>query len=166
MITLKQAIVVEGKYDKIKLANFINATIITTNGFRIFKDKQKRDFIRLIAQKNGIIVMTDSDSAGSLIRSHLKQICPDGTIINVYVPQLSGKEKRKNKPSKEGLLGVEGLSEVVIIDALKRSGVTEANVKRDKLIKKSDLFALGLSGGKNSSTLREELADFLKLPLG
>ncbi len=168
MITLKQAVVVEGKYDKIKLANFIDATIITTNGFRIFKDKQKRDLIRLIAPKNGIIVMTDSDSAGGIIRSHLKQICPDGTITNVYVPHLAGKEKRKNKSSKEGLLGVEGLSEALIIDSLKRSGVSEImdKVNNKKPIKKTDLFALGLSGGKNSSGLRKELSQFLNLPIG
>ncbi len=166
LISLKQAIVVEGKYDKIKLCNFIDATIITTDGFRIFKDKEKRDLIKIFAQKNGIIVMTDSDSAGNIIRSHLKQICPEGTIINVYIPQLSGKEKRKNKPSKEGLLGVEGLSESVIIEALNRSGVTETNNKRQKLITKSDLFTLGLSGCANSSTLRKDLSDYLNIPIG
>ena len=90
MIKLSQAVIVEGKYDKITLENIIDATIIATNGFVIFKDREKRELIRLLAQKCGIVVITDSDSAGAVIRSHLKQICPEGTITNVYVPQLKG----------------------------------------------------------------------------
>ncbi len=168
LIKLSQAVIVEGKYDKITLENIIDATIITTNGFRIFKDKEKRDLIRLLAQKCGIVVITDSDSAGALIRSHLKQICPDGTITNVYVPQLCGKEKRKDKRSKEGFLGVEGMTQQVIIDALARSGITSENTlqKSDKKITKTDMFTLGLSGAKNSSFLRESLAAYLNLPKG
>lgn len=166
MIKLRQAVIVEGKYDKITLENIIDATIITTNGFAIFKDKEKRDFIRLLAERCGIIVITDSDSAGALIRSHLKQICPENTITNVYIPQLSGKEKRKDKPSKQGLLGVEGMSQQVILDALSRSGITGDNVikKSDKKITKTDFFTLGLSGNKNSSQLRDSLAEYLNLP--
>lgn len=168
LIKLNQAVIVEGKYDKIKLSNIIDATIITTNGFSVFKDSKKRDLIRLFANTTGIIVITDSDSAGNVIRSHLKQICPEGSITNVYVPQLLGKEKRKSKPSKEGFLGVEGLSEQVIIDALNRSGVNEFSDYKasNKKITKSDLFILGLSGGANSSNLRESLSDFLNLPKG
>ncbi len=168
MIKLNQAVIVEGKYDKIKLANFIDATIIPTNGFGIFNDKQKRELIKLLAENTGIIVMTDSDSAGNMIRSHLKQICPIGTITNVYVPQLLGKEKRKSKPSKEGLLGVEGLSEDIILKALYRSGIanSEKTLKKGKAVTKNDLYTLGLSGGENSSILREELAKHLHLPLG
>ena len=93
LIKLKQAVVVEGKYDKITLENIIDAFIIPTEGYRIFKDKQKRDLIRLVAKKNGIIVITDSDSSGGVIRSYLKQICPEGSITNVYVPQLRGKAR-------------------------------------------------------------------------
>ena len=168
MIKLSQAVIVEGKYDKITLENIIDATIITTNGFRIFKDKEKRDLIRLLAQKCGIVVITDSDSAGALIRSHLKQICPEGTITNVYVPQLCGKEKRKDKHSKEGFLGVEGMTQQVIIDALARSGITGEKTlqKIDKKITKTDMFTLGLSGAKNSSFLRESLAVYLNFPKG
>ncbi len=168
MIKLNQAVIVEGKYDKITLENIIDATIITTNGFRVFKDKQKRDLIKLLAQKNGLIVITDSDSAGALIRSHLKQICPEGTITNVYVPQLVGKEKRKPKHSKEGILGVEGMSKEIITSALKRSGITgdEVTKRNDKKITKISLFELGLSGGDNSSFLRDELAVRLNLPKG
>lgn len=166
LIKLKQAIIVEGKYDKITLENFIDTTIITTNGFRIFKDDDKRKLIRLLAEKNGIIVMTDSDSAGSVIRSHLKQICPKGSIINVYVPQLFGKEKRKEKHSKEGLLGVEGMTQDVILDALNRSGVIGDTVERksQKSITKAILYSIGVSGRKNSSFLRNELAEYLDLP--
>ncbi len=168
LIKLKQAVIVEGKYDKITLENIIDATIITTNGFRIFKDNEKRALIRMLAEKRGLIVITDSDSAGALIRSHLKQICPDGTITNVYVPQLSGKEKRKDKRSKEGFLGVEGLDKQTIIDALARSGITGESIEQrsDKKITKTDMFQIGLSGGKNSVYLRDDLAAHLNLPKG
>lgn len=168
MIKLKQAVVVEGKYDKITLENIIDATIIVTNGFSIFNDSEKRALIRHLAVKCGLIVITDSDSAGAFIRSHLKQICPEGNIINVYIPQLPGKEKRKDKRSKEGLLGVEGMSQEIIIDALARSGVTGDVIeqKSDKKITKTLLYQLGISGGKNSSFLRDELSQYLNLPKG
>lgn len=168
MIRLSQAVIVEGKYDKITLENIIDATIIATNGFGIFKDTEKRELIRLLAQKRGIIVITDSDSAGALIRSHLKQICPEGTITNVYVPQLVGKEKRKDKRSKEGYLGVEGLDKQTLIDALARSGITGeiCQQKNDRKITKTDMYDFGLSGGENSSYLRNSLAEYLKLPKG
>ena len=168
MIKLKQAVIVEGKYDKITLENIIDATIIATNGFSIFKDREKRALIRLLAEKNGIIVITDSDSAGALIRSHLKQICPEGSITNVYVPQLNGKEKRKSKYSKEGFLGVEGMTQEIILNALERSGITGNKVlnKSARNITKTLLFELGLSGGNNSSFLRDDLSEFLFLPKG
>lgn len=168
LIKLSQVVIVEGKYDKITLENVIDATILTTNGFRIFKDKEKRDLIRLLAEQKGIIVITDSDSAGALLRSHLKQICPENTITNVYIPQLYGKEKRKSEPSKDGFLGLEGMTQEVIIDALARSGITgkDISVKSNKAITKTLLFSQGLSGGINSSMLRNDLAKFLKLPTG
>ena len=166
MIRLREAVIVEGKYDKITLGNIIDATIIQTNGFRIFKDKDKCELIRRIAQKNGIIIITDSDSAGALIRAHLKNICAGARITNVYVPQLSGKEKRKAKPSKQGFLGVEGLSPDTIRQALSRSGITEDSECKtpQRLITKADLYVLGLSGSTDSSSLRERLAEFLQLP--
>ena len=166
MIRLSQAVIVEGKYDKITLKNIIDATIIATNGFAIFKDTEKRELIRLLAQKHGIVVITDSDSAGAVIRSHLKQICPEGSIINVYVPQLIGKEKRKNKASKEGFLGVEGMSQQILIDALARSGITGSDIvtKSVRKITKTDMHALGLSGGENSAQKRQNLALYLNLP--
>ena len=168
LIRLKQAVIVEGKYDKITLENIIDATIITTDGFSIFKNTEKRDLIRMLAQKCGLVVITDSDSAGMLIRSHLKQICSEGSITNVYIPQLKGKEKRKDKPSKEGLLGVEGMQSEIILAALHQSGITGEEVinKSDIKITKGTLFEFGLSGGKYSSFLREDLATFLNLPKG
>ena len=168
MIKLKQAVIVEGKYDKITLENIIDATIITTNGFRIFKDIEKRQLIRLLAKKCGIVIITDSDSAGAVIRSHLKQMCPDGSITNVYIPQLKGKEKRKDHQSKEGFLGVEGMNADVIINAFERSGVLceTMSKKCNKQITKTLLFELGLSGGENSSYLRNSLSEQLGLPTG
>ncbi len=166
MIRLSQAVIVEGKYDKITLENIIDATIIATNGFAIFKDTEKRELIRLLAQKHGIVVITDSDSAGAVIRSHLKQICHEGSIVNVYVPQLVGKEKRKNKSSKEGFLGVEGMSQQTLIDALARSGITGSDIvtKSVRKITKTDMYALGLSGRENSAQKRQNLAQYLNLP--
>lgn len=166
MIRLSQAVIVEGKYDKITLENIIDATIIATNGFTIFKDTEKRELIRLLAQKHGIVVITDSDSAGAVIRSHLKQICHEGSIVNVYVPQLVGKEKRKNKSSKEGFLGVEGMSQQTLIDALARSGITGSDIvtKSVRKITKTDMYALGLSGRENSAQKRQNLAQYLNLP--
>lgn len=166
MIKLKQAVVVEGKYDKITLENIIDATIIKTDGFAIFKDKEKCDFLRRLANEKGIIVMTDSDSAGALIRSYLKKICNDGKIINVYIPQLKGKEKRKASHSKEALLGVEGMSEEIILKSLQRSGVfCDESKEKMRLVNKLDLFELGLSGADNSAALRKSLCSTLKLPV-
>lgn len=168
LIKLKQAVIVEGKYDKITLENIIDTTIIATNGFSVFKNLEKRQLIKTLAEKNGIIVMTDSDSAGAIIRSHLKQICPSDSIINVYIPQILGKEKRKNRYSKEGLLGVEGMTQDVILNALKRSGIDGENIleRSSKKISKTLLFDLGLSGRENSSLLRDDLARHLDLPTG
>lgn len=157
------AVIVEGKYDKIKLSNIIDANIITTDGFGIFKDREKREYIKRLAKEKGIVVITDSDSAGAMIRSHIKGICADGDIINVYVPQLKGKEKRKSEPSREGFLGVEGISEQDIIDALKRSGISSAKCEKSP-ITKTDLFSLGLSGREESGFLRQELSAYLQIP--
>lgn len=168
MIKLNEAVIVEGKYDKITLENIIDTTIIATNGFSIFNDAEKRALIRLLAEKKGLIVITDSDSAGAVIRSHLKQICPEGSITNVYIPQLKGKEKRKDKHSKEGFLGVEGMTSDVILKVLERSGVIGKKTQKrtDKKITKPLLYTLGLSGGENSSFLRDDLAEYLDLPKG
>lgn len=164
MIKLEQAVIVEGKYDKIKLSSIIDAVIITTNGFNIFKDTEKLELIRLYAQKTGIIIMTDSDSAGFTIRNHIKGAVKNGKIINVYIPDIMGKEKRKIKPSAEGKLGVEGVEKKIILEALEKAGVTAAESVERERITKTDLYMLGLSGGKNSSELRKKLLAHLKLP--
>ena len=167
MIRLRHAVIVEGKYDKITLENVIDATIITTDGFGIFKNKEKCELIKTLARRYGIIVLTDSDSAGAFIRSHLKQICPADSITNVYVPQLLGKEKRKTHASKQGLLGVEGMKRSVLEEAFRRSGVlVEQSPEDRRRVTKGDFFDLGLSGAKNSSGLRDSLAGYLGLPTG
>lgn len=167
MIKLKQAVIVEGKYDKIKLSSIIDTLIIETDGFQIFKDKEKLGYIRLLAETRGVIIMTDSDSAGFLIRSHLVGSVKDGEIINVYIPDIKGREKRKEKDSADGLLGVEGMSEEVILSALSAAGVTADKIDKTeptRRVTKADLYDDGLSGGKNSKELRERLLLELGLP--
>lgn len=168
MIKLKQAVIVEGKYDKIKLDSIIDALIIETDGFQIFKDKEKLNFIRKLAKTRGIVIMTDSDSAGFLIRSHIVGTVTDGELINVYIPDIKGREKRKEKDSADGLLGVEGVSEKVILSALAAAGVTAEDEPSDgekhRRVTKADLYDDGLYGGKNSRVLRERLLESLGLP--
>lgn len=164
MIKINEAIIVEGKYDKIKLASVVDAVIIVTDGFRIFKDTEKLELIRYYARKTGIIILTDSDSAGRKIRGYIKGAVNDGKIINVYIPDIFGKEKRKEKPSAEGKLGVEGIDKEILIRAFEKSGVYAVESTRKKDITKFTLYELGLSGGKDSRQLRENLQKSLDLP--
>lgn len=168
MISLKEAVIVEGRYDKIRLASFIDTPIIETGGFRVFKDKEKQNLIRKISKERGILILTDSDSAGFVIRNFLKGIVPENSLKHAYIPQLKGKEKRKDTFSKEGFLGVEGVSGEVIIKAVKNSGasVLSENEKYEKSgeITKTDLYDLGLSGRENSAQLRIGLLKKLELP--
>lgn len=167
MIKLSFPLIVEGKYDKITLENIVDTLIITTNGFAVFRDKEKCALIRTVSEKcGGVIIMADSDNAGNMIRAHLKNIIGDkAKIINVYVPSIKGKEKRKTKESKEGFLGVEGMEKQVIIDALKKSGaVTDEIKERERKITKTDMFLCGLSGGNDSSYKRKELLKYIGLP--
>ena len=162
---IKYPIIVEGKYDKITLENVVDTLIIPTNGFRIFKDKEKCALIKTFAKREGIIVLTDSDSAGNMIRSYVKNIVGDGKVYNVYVPQLKGKEKRKATPSKEGFLGVEGLSKQVLEQAFLKSGITVGEaVERKNPITKADMFLYGLSGTDNAQSNREKILRHLSLP--
>ena len=170
MMRLDKIVVVEGKYDKIKLCNFLDAEIVTTDGFRIFKDKEKIAKLRKMAEKRGIIILTDSDSAGFMIRNHLCGSIDNSLITNVFIPEIKGKERRKTSPSKQGLLGVEGVNEEIILKALEKAGVAVSSEKtasetREK-ITKTDLFCLGLSGGEGSAEKREELLKRLELPTG
>lgn len=166
MIKIKEAVIVEGRYDKIKLSSLIDAPIIETNGFRVFSDKEKQNLIKKIADARGILVMTDSDSAGFVIRNFLKGVVDKSKIKHCYIPQIEGKEKRKAQSGKEGLLGVEGVSDDVIIDAIRKSGATiiGENSTAKKEITKSDLLSLGLTGTENAQKNRNMLLKRLRLP--
>ncbi len=166
VIKIKEAVVVEGKYDKIKLSGILDTVIIETDGFAIFKDKEKQHLIRFLAEKRGIIIMTDSDSAGFKIRSFIKGIIKNDNIKNVYIPDIYGKEKRKTEVSKEGKLGVEGMETQVIMSALQKAGVlyNENSKKQGREITHTDFFEDGISGGENSSKIRKAFAKELGLP--
>lgn len=165
MLHIEQAVIVEGKYDKIKLSSILDAVIITTNGFSVMKNKEKLEIIRFYAQNKGIIILTDSDSAGFKIRNYLKGAIKNGKIINVYVPDIFGKEKRKAAPSKEGKLGVEGIDKEIILDAFKKAGVISYDKDADNdPITRIDLYEYGLSGGENSSEKRKVLLQQLGMP--
>lgn len=166
MIKINEAVIVEGKYDKIKLSAILDTVIVETDGFAIFKDKEKQKLIRFLSEKRGIIIMTDSDSAGFKIRSFIKNITKNENIKNVYIPDIYGKEKRKTEASKEGKLGVEGMKTDVIMSALTKAGVicaeNEKNESRE--ITRTDFFEDGISGRDNSSEIRKSLAKELDLP--
>ncbi len=169
MIRIKEAVIVEGKYDKIKLESVVDTMIITTNGFSIFNDKQNQKFIRNVAEKRGIVILTDSDSAGFMIRNKILGLVDKSLIKNAYIPQLIGKEKRKRAASKEGYLGVEGIDVDIIAKAFKKAGVKILDDDKNtnpngRKITKTDLFELGLSGGEKSSYLRKELLKRLDFP--
>lgn len=166
MIKINEAVIVEGKYDKIKLSAILDTVIIETDGFAIFKDKEKQRLIRFLSEKRGIIIMTDSDSAGFKIRSFINGITKSENIKNVYIPDIYGKEKRKTEASKEGKLGVEGMKTEVIMSALTKAGVlcTENNKTESREITRTDFFEDGISGRENSSEIRKALAKELELP--
>ena len=166
MVKIKEAIVVEGRYDKNTLSQIVDAPILETSGFGIFKDKQQLSLLRRVAQNRGLIVFTDSDGAGFVIRNHLKSVIPAKFLKHAYIPDIYGKEKRKAAPGKEGKLGVEGVRPEIILDALRKAGATMdgEEVTARQQITKQDLMALGLSGGKDSSTLRLALLKKLGLP--
>lgn len=169
MYTVKETIIVEGVYDKIKLSRFIDAVIITTSGFSIFSNSELLDTVKKMAQSTGIVILTDSDSAGFKIRNYIKQAVPSDTVKHAYVPDIHGKEKRKIKAGKEGLLGVEGMKEDVILDALRKAGCTidgsEGEAKKGREITKADLYKAGLSGGEGSREKRNALALSLGIPM-
>lgn len=164
MIKINEAIIVEGKYDKIKLSSIVDAVIIVTNGFGIFKDSEKLELIRYYAKKTGIIILTDSDSAGRKIRGYIKGAVNEGSIKNVHIPDVFGKEKRKRTASAEGKLGVEGIDVKTLVSAFEKAGITSSERISQPDITKLTLFELGLSGGNNSSMLRKSLQKSLGLP--
>jgi len=162
---IRQAIIVEGKYDKIKLESLFDALILTTDGFRIFKDAKMRALIKTLAREQGIILLTDPDSAGFLIRGHLSGLVPPEQVTHIYIPELSGKEQRKARPSKEGSLGVEGIPAKIILGVFADAGLPD-DLCYDKsaVITKQDLYDAGLSGCGNSRQLRGALIRELGLP--
>lgn len=163
-IKLTQAVIVEGKYDKIKLSNILDAFIIETNGFAIFKDKEKLKFIKRLANEKGIIVLTDSDHAGFMIRNYISSGVPKDKIINVYIPDVYGKEKRKLEPSKEGKLGVEGMTKEVLLQAFEKANVGSVQFENPNPVTNYDLYELGLSGTPNAKQNKKELLAKLNLP--
>ena len=168
MIKIKEAIVVEGRYDKNTLSQLVDTVILETNGFGIFKDKERLALLRKIAGQRGLIILTDSDGAGFLIRGHLKGAIPQDQVKHAYIPDLLGKEKRKRKAGKEGKLGVEGMRPEVLERALRQAGATilegEEQARSGPPLTKADLFAAGLSGGEGSREKRQAFLKQLDLP--
>ncbi len=166
MIKLSMPVIVEGKYDIIKLSNLIDGLIIKTDGFGIFKDKEKQKLIKRLAGEKGIIVLTDSDSAGFMIRNFITSVVGKEKLINVYIPDVYGKEKRKTEAGKEGKLGVEGMSEDILKEAFRKAGVftEESDNKERRLITNIDLYEWGFSGRNDSKAKRKELLKRLSLP--
>ena len=167
MRRIKEVIVVEGRYDKNTLSQVVDAAILETSGFGIFNDAAKRRLLKTLAETRGLIVLTDSDGAGFLIRNHIRGIVDPKLVKHAYIPDISGKERRKEKASKEGKLGVEGMRPEVLIEALKRAGATfddSPAEQRPAQITKADLYAKGLSGREGSAEKRRQLLQKLGLP--
>lgn len=166
MIKIDKVIIVEGRYDKIKLSSMIDGIIIETEGFGIFKDKDKQKLIRKLAETKGIAILTDSDSAGFVIRNFITSIVPKEYITNVYIPDIYGKEKRKDSPSKEGKLGVEGVSAEILKEAFKKAGIGVSQSETNERIKitLNDFFDDGLTGDTQSKKKRTDLLKKLDLP--
>ncbi|HIZ11965.1 MAG TPA: DUF4093 domain-containing protein [Candidatus Eubacterium faecavium] len=164
MIKIDEAVIVEGRYDKIKLSNILDALIIETNGFGIYKDKARLAFIRKLADERGLILITDSDRAGLQIRNYISAGIPKERIKHIYIPDIYGKEKRKKEPSKEGKLGVEGISDEILEKLFRDLQIKSKRVTADDRLTNYDLFAAGLSGRENAAEKRKKLLKALDLP--
>lgn len=168
MKKIREVIVVEGRYDKNTLAQVVDATVISLGGFAVFNDKEKLALLRRLAEQRGIIVLTDSDGAGFVIRNYLKGALPKERVKQAYIPDVAGKERRKRAPGKEGKLGVEGMRPAVLLESLRRCGATFEEEETTKAVSdpitKADLFALGLSGTPDSASRRQALQARLNLP--
>ena len=169
MKKVKEVIVVEGRYDKNALSQVVDATVITLGGFSVFNDKEKLAFLRRLAEKQGLIVLTDSDGAGFVIRNYLKGALPKELVKQAYIPDIYGKERRKRTPGKEGKLGVEGMKPDVLLAALARAGATFLDEENGtgaagEPITRADLFELGLTGGPDSAAKRQAILRELELP--
>lgn len=167
MKKIRESILVEGRYDVNKLKQIVDTQVIETSGFGIFRNEEKRALLRKIAEKRGLIILTDSDRAGFLIRNHLRGMLPKEQVKHAYIPQIEGKERRKTQASKEGLLGVEGMKEEEILSALKRAGATfeDCAVQSENAgFTKADFYEFGLSGHEDSAARRENILKQLGLP--
>lgn len=167
MHSVREVIVVEGRYDKNALSQVVDAVIIETSGFGIFNDAEKRKLLQTMAEARGLIVLTDSDGAGFVIRNYIKGCVDPKLVKHAYIPDIYGKERRKSAPSREGKLGVEGMKPQVLLDALIRAGATfddEENKKTAPRISKADMYARGLSGREGSAEKRAQLIKKLGLP--
>ena len=166
MVKIKEAILVEGRYDKNTLSQIVDAPILETNGFGIFKDKKQMALLRQVAEKRGLIVFTDADGAGFVIRNHVKSAIPGKFLKHAYTPDIFGKERRKDKAGKEGKLGVEGMKPEIILEALRKAGATieGEDIPAVNAISKQDMMDLGLSGGADASAKRLALLKKLNLP--
>lgn len=164
MIKVKEAVIVEGKYDKIKLSNILDALIVETNGFGIYKDKKRLQFIRKLAEERGLIVITDSDHSGFQLRNYISSCVKNGTVKHIYIPDVYGKEKRKDKPSKEGKLGVEGISDDVLRSLFEKGGISCFDSNTENRITNYDLFEAGFSGTPNATENKKKLLKKLDLP--
>lgn len=166
MVKVREVILVEGRYDKNTLRQLVDAPILETKGFGIFKNQQMQAYLREVAKKRGVIILTDADGAGFVIRNFLKGILPKEQVKHAYIPDIYGKERRKAAPGREGKLGVEGMKPEVLLEALRRAGATlegEATSPRNE-ITKLDLYEAGLTGGANSAAKRKALLEKLQLP--
>ncbi len=161
---IREVIVVEGRYDKNALSQVVDALIFETGGFSIFHNREKLDTLRMLARQRGLIVLTDSDASGFVIRNKLKGLLPNERILQAFVPAIEGKERRKTKPSRQGLLGVEGMSPETLVEALQHAGATEEEAVSK--ITTAQFYALGLTGRQGSAELRRKLAECLDLPGG
>lgn len=168
MLKVKEVIVVEGRYDKNTVSQAVDALVIETSGFGIYNDSEKADLLKRLAEKRGLIILTDNDGAGFMIRGYLKGLLDNKFVKHAYIPDIKGREKRKRTPSKEGKLGVEGMDRDVVIGALSRAGATfeeeSSFVQATDPITKSDMYTLGLSGTAGSAERRLKLLRHLELP--
>lgn len=164
MLKIKEAVIVEGRYDKLKLSNILDTLIVETNGFGIYNDKAKLKFIKRLADERGIIVLTDSDHSGFQIRHYLSSGVPKDKIKHIYIPDIYGKEKRKKEPSKEGKLGVEGMSEKLLLDLFHKANVCAENVVLENPVTNFDLYDMGFSGTPNAKENKKKLLKALDLP--
>lgn len=164
MLKIKEAVIVEGRYDKLKLSNILDTLIVETNGFGIYKDKEKMAFIRKLARERGIIILTDSDHSGFQIRNYLASGIPKEQVKHLYIPDVLGKEKRKDKPSKEGKLGVEGIDDALLIKLFQSKGITAQRVVKKDPVTNFDLFDLGFSGAEGAKQKKKKLLKALDLP--